>query len=116
MKDQPMSDNSSIHVGSMVVCIRDDFGNSGAPERTPYKGEILTVREIIESQMTIDPKPLFARFKEIVNPEMEYERGCGGIAGRYEQAFDLTWFRPVRKTDISSLRQHLMPLKDHVVL
>jgi hypothetical protein len=110
-----MSDNSSIHIGSMVVCIRDDFGDSYAPERTPYKGEILTVREIIESQMPIDPKPLFVRFKEIINPECDYDAGFGGVAGLYEQAFDITWFRPCRKTDISAFNKHLMPLKDHVV-
>jgi hypothetical protein len=110
-----MSDNSSIHIGSMVVCIRDDFGKTGGSEQDPYRGQILTVREIIEGQVPFDPKPLFLRFAEIVNPECDYDAGLGGVAGLYEQAFDITWFRPCRKTDISAFNRHLMPLKDHVI-
>jgi hypothetical protein len=111
-----MSDNSSIHIGSMVVCIRDDFYIGGPPHR-PYKGQILTVRDLMAARDVVgvtlpagmDPDAIYLRFVEIVNPEVEF------LGNRQEDLFAATWFRPCRKTDISAFNKHLMPLKDHVV-
>lgn len=102
-----MSDNSSIHVGSMVVCIRQ-LGPSLCGDHHPYLNQILTVREAADSFIPGDPR-LFLRFREIVNPQRLFDSGF------FEQMFDSEYFRPCRKTDISALNKHLMPMRDHVV-
>jgi hypothetical protein len=112
-----MSDNSSIHIGSMVVCIRDDFYIGGPPHR-PYKGQILTVRDLMAARDVVgvtlpagmDPDAIYLRFVEIVNPEVEF------LGNRQEDLFAATWFRPCSQDrHLVAFDKHLMPLKDHVV-
>jgi hypothetical protein len=86
-------------VGTRVVCIRDDWRASPYGERQPYRGEILTVRDVLPGPAG-DPleDSLFLRFVEIVNPP--HYAGCWGA--EYDEAtFSIEHFRPVRKTDIS---------------
>jgi hypothetical protein len=94
-------------IGKQVVCVRDDWVNCGwFDERIPYKGEILTIREIGPpcALSSLPADQICFRFVEIVNPprptgELQFYSGA---------------FRPVRKTNISVFEKHLLPVTDEV--
>jgi hypothetical protein len=87
---------SEIGIGTTVVCIDDDWQTINPGVRYPYKGEILTVREIERGREPHTANLIGLYFVEIVNPMMMY---YGYMSA--EQSFESSSFRPVRKTDIS---------------
>ena len=87
-----------FEVGERVVCVDDDWSNLTAHEREgipnrPVRGNTYTVRDF----MLLFPGDPGVRVEEITNPT------CQWMLGRYEGAFRVRRFRPLRKTDISSL-------------
>jgi len=86
---------SWLYVGAKVVCVDGENWNyKGVPafrfpsERFPQAGEILTVREVTESEGS-----LFLRFQELLNPACRI--GAGGFA---EAAFNAERFKPLHDT------------------
>jgi hypothetical protein len=104
--------SAEIGVGTVVVCIHGDWRASPYGEVLPYRGQILTVRDVLPGPAG-DPLEdnLFLRFVEIVNPP--HYAGCWGA--EYDEAtFRIEHFRPVRKTDISLFEKLLKPVDDKV--
>jgi hypothetical protein len=92
-----------FHVGQMVVCIKDGWSRGDPIEESlffPVKGRIYTIRTIEKSLCKCG---LSLRFEEIVNPPLLF------LEGIVECDFAADRFRPVRKTDISALRDLVAP-------
>jgi hypothetical protein len=105
--------SAEMGVGAVVVCINDEWRPSHYGEVLPYRGQILTVRDILPGQAG-DPLEdnLFLRFVEIVNPPhyaIDAAR-CGWGPEYGEATFRIEHFRPVRKTDISVFTEMLETL------
>jgi len=91
--------------GMQVVCIKE-FDNSLVSKNTfkilPAVNQILTIRKVFSKESVTGSDLLgdascFLVFHEIQNPKIPYE-------GKYHEAcFNSDLFRPVKKTDISSL-------------
>lgn len=92
-------------IGTQVVCIK------GFTKREMYRflevhptvGQVLTIRDVVTTTRDND---LYLRFVEIQNDRFLY-------LGEYKECcFNWTHFRPVKKTDISLLRQVAADLPD----
>lgn len=68
------------------------------------KGHVYTIREF----QTDDYGNLGMRFKEIINPVLQYDDGV------CEVAFHAIYFRPVKRTDISVFTRLLAPTPELV--
>lgn len=86
-------------IGKHVVCVHDRWNVEAVGERLPFKGEILTIRDIMIDNNPAKVDTLFFRFVEIVNPVRIEFTG--------EISFARINFRPVRKTDISIFTEML---------
>lgn len=77
----------------------------------PSKGAIYTIRDKFEAPDYAGEMTSTVILHEIHNPTVRYRDGLFREAG-----FAFAYFRPVRPTDISLLRNVLIPLKetDHV--
>lgn len=94
-------------INQQVVCIRDDWNKSFGTEIYPKKGQILTIREILADFPEDYTYEVGLLFYEIVNKLQVY-------AGRTEPreiSFPGSAFRPVKKTDISTLKTTRVPEK-----
>jgi hypothetical protein len=97
-------------VGTQVVCIKGFVWREMYKflEIHPTVGQVLTIREVLKSRHGDDD--LYLRFEEILNDRFLY-------SGEYtECCFIWTHFRPVKKTDISLLRQVATDLPDRAEL
>lgn len=99
------------HIGMKVVCVDDTFDDDRplrviAQETIPEAGEVYTIRGIGFFLPHL-PNRLCVRLVEITNPNKLYRQG------RYERAFGIWRFRPVktRTTDIAIFTQLLNPSK-----
>lgn len=92
-------------INTQVVCIKAFQAKHPDLEQYPSVGQILTIR-------TVEPygADLYLRFYEIVNKEYEY------FDAMKEVCFIWTHFRPVRKTDISALKEVAAILPDEAEL
>jgi hypothetical protein len=85
--------------GLQVVCIRK-FNSVLVGEVVPFVSQVLTIRDVVESEDLISEHPCFLRFDEIVNK-------ASAIYAYREICFGSNNFRPVRKTDISAFTNML---------
>lgn len=85
-----------------VLCLRDDWGHKPVLKRWPVAGMIYTVRAInfVEAVRGKPAMPFFL-LEEVRNPKNPARWIANG--GLVEPMFDATWFREVRRTDISAL-------------
>jgi len=97
---------TDIRAGMQVECIRDEWF---APEHLklgvffPEVGRVYTVREVFVGPFEYSDR-VYLRLVEIQNATRPTAR-----CGPFEPAFNVGAFRPVVKTDISSLEVLLAP-------
>ena len=90
-------------VGQNVVCIEDiAYDPRSRPDRFPVKGAVYTVRGIRPNPDADVGSPVGFLLAEIVNDHRVYCDGCG------ELHFGCDAFRPIRRADLSILRQILV--------
>lgn len=94
-------------IDQQVVCIRDDWNKSFGGEIYPKQGQILTIREILADFPEDYTYEVGLLFYEIVNPLKVYF----GCTTAKEISFPGSAFRPVKKTDISTIKITKVPEK-----
>ncbi len=92
------------HVDQNIVCIEDiQHDPRKRPDRFPMKGAVYTIRGIRPNPDADSGSPVGFLLAEIVNASRIYRDGRGEIH------FGCDAFRPIRRSDLSSLRALLVP-------